>query len=117
MINITVTGLEEEIAKLKATQLALDRGAVFAEAWTIYRMTLVPFARAEAPFRTGDVRDSIRTRVEGNTGILEATSDDAKYPHDGTSLQAPNPFLDRSVALSIAILEKLIATLIERRLK
>ncbi|MNY11960.1 hypothetical protein D3C86_1450180 [compost metagenome] len=117
MIRISMKGHKETIEKLKRARKDLNNGEIVAEAWQTHRMVLVPTAKAEAPFDTGDVRESIRTRVEGNKMILEATSPDAKYPHEGTSKQAPNPFLVRAVEQTMPDLNKRIQTAFDKRLK
>ena len=117
MIDLKVTGLREEIDRLKKAQSDLARGEVFAEAWQTHVTRLVPLARAEAPAVTGELRASIRSRREGSTGILEATAPHAGYVHNGTDTQAANPYLDRSAAMLAPDLEKRIQTALEKRLK
>ena len=117
MINIKITGLKEEEARIREARLALARGEVFAKAWRVYVMTAVPVARSLCHVDTGDVRASIRSRLEGNRGILEATSPDAKFHHDGTTKQKPNPFLDITVKQTNPLLERLIETELRKALK
>ena len=50
-------------------------------------------ARRRAPVRTGRLRDSVRSRVRGLSGRVEATAPHAPLVEYGTAFMDPQPFL------------------------
>ena len=58
--------------------------------------------KANAPVRTGFLRSSITSEFDGGpgsntiTGEIGPEADYARFVHNGTSRQAPNPFMDRA---------------------
>ncbi|WP_433460695.1 hypothetical protein [Micromonospora sp. CA-248212] len=68
--------------------------------WATKRTGLL--GRAGAPVRTGRLKSSITEDFDGGSGantITGETGPDVRYDawvHNGTSRQAPNPFMDRA---------------------
>lgn len=107
-MSITVVGLEKaraRLEKLDAKRLAV----VTRRGFSLAGSRLASAMRAEAPFRTGNLRNSIRSRGRRGTWyvgptaryrhlVIRGTKDRRPGSNGGGGVMPSNPFVDRVLA-------------------
>lgn len=66
-------------------------------------------AKILAPVDTGNLRSSIGSDIDGLTGSVGPTAEYAEYVEEGTSRQAPQPYMGPATDRNAALFEQAIA--------
>lgn len=91
---VRIEGLDEAFARLDATQIERVSSTL------LQRLVLIveKHAKTRTPVRTGTLRRSITSTVQGaNRGIVGTNVAYARFVHDGTGRMAARPFLKRGL--------------------
>lgn len=75
---------------------------------------IVEEAKRVVPVRTGLLRDSISSKQDGNSVIIEANTDYASYIEDGTEKMGAQPFMEIAIEATEYRAEEMIDEAIKK---
>jgi len=110
---MSVKGFDPAIARIDAIQRKLTEAPQkAAEEWL--EKDFKPAAKALAPVRTGELRDSIDGTVTPHGVRVFADADHARFVEEGTTKMPAQPFLEPAFRQSIGKLQQRIKEALRR---
>jgi HK97 gp10 family phage protein len=108
--TVDVSQLLGLAADLSAAAAGIETGAVIVLAKTVF--DIEADAKSLAPVRTGNLRNSINSDVNGLTGEVGPTADYGGYVEYGTWKMSPQPYMGPALDRNLSGFEDALLSLV-----